>query len=59
MASPNAVHLGHIPNSRSASFRILVSDSEHVRVSHFQLFCTVQTAPQQTLAQTYYLAHMK
>ena len=58
LAAHSPVYLGRVPTCGSPSLHLLVPGSEYVRLSGLQLFCTVQVTTQQTLAQTYNLAHI-
>ena len=58
LAACAPVYLCRVPTGGSPSLHILVPGAQHVHLSGLQLFCTLQVNTQQTLAQTYNLAHI-
>ena len=58
LATCATVYLSRVPTRGSPSLHILVPGAEYVCVLGLQLFCTLQVTTQQTLAQTYNLAHI-
>ena len=58
LAARATVHLCRVSTGGSPSLHILVPGPQHVHLPGLQLFCTLQVTAQQTLAQTYNLAHI-